>query len=93
MKGQWHFDRTLIVLSEQAGIGNIKKQSFTYTSFWVQIHNIPIMFMNRDAIQKLGEKIGTVKEVEKDETWNALVSLRVRISIDITQPLKKVVSL
>lgn len=39
--GPWYFDRALLVLSEPAGIGDIKNQSFTHTTFWVQIHNIP----------------------------------------------------
>lgn len=56
MGGPWHFDRSLLVLVEPAGSDDIKDQSFTHTSFWVQLHNIPIMCMNREAIQKLGEK-------------------------------------
>lgn len=55
-RGPWHFDRSLLVLVEQAGIDDIKDQSFTHTSFWVQLHNIPIICMNREDIQKLGEK-------------------------------------
>lgn len=74
--GPWHFDRALIVLIEPTGIGDIKNQSFTHTTFWVQIHNIPIMCMNKEAIQKLREKIGTIKEVETDEVGNVLGSLR-----------------
>ncbi|KAL9445503.1 hypothetical protein AB3S75_018492 [Citrus x aurantiifolia] len=94
MGGPWHFDRALIVLAEPTGIGDIKNQSFTHTAFWVQIHNIPIMCMNKEAIQKLGEKIGTVKEVEIDEAGECIGQFaRVRISIDISQPLKKIVFL
>lgn len=53
MGGPWHFDKALIVLTEPVSIGDIKDQSFTHTTFWVQIHNIPIMCMNREAIQNL----------------------------------------
>lgn len=35
IRGSWHFDRVLLVLSEPIGIGDIKEQSFTHTSFWV----------------------------------------------------------
>ncbi|KAH9698768.1 DUF4283 domain-containing protein [Citrus sinensis] len=94
MGGLWHFDRALIVLTEPTGIGDIKNQSLTHTTFWVQIHNIPIMCMNKEAIQKLGEKIATVKEVETDEAGECIGQFaRVRISIDISQPLKKIVFL
>ena len=41
--------------------------------------------MNKDAIQKLGEKIGTMQEIETDETGECIGQFaRVRISIDIT---------
>lgn len=50
--------------------------------------------MNKEAIQKLGEKIGTVKEVETDEAGECIGQFdRVKISIDISQPLKKIVFL
>lgn len=50
--------------------------------------------MNKDAIQKLGEKIGIVKEVGTDETGECLGQFtRIKVSTDITQPLKKVVFL
>ncbi|KAH9703270.1 zinc knuckle protein [Citrus sinensis] len=94
MGGPWHFDRALIVLTKPTGIGDIKNQSFTHATFWVQLHNIPIMCMNKEAIQKLGEKIGTVKEVETDEAGECIGQFaRARISIDISQPLKKIVFL
>ncbi|KAH9650909.1 CCHC-type domain-containing protein [Citrus sinensis] len=94
MGGPWHFNRALIVLTEPTGIGDIKNQSFTHVTFWVQIHNIPIMCMNKEAIQKLGEKIGIVKEVETDDAGECFGQFaRARISIDISQPLKKIVFL
>ncbi|KAH9680286.1 zinc knuckle protein [Citrus sinensis] len=92
MGGPWHFDRALIVLTEPTGIGNIKNQSFTHTSFLVQIHNVPIMCMDKESMQKLSEKIGIVKEVDTDEIGECNGQFTpARIFIDITQPLKKVV--
>ncbi|KAH9785588.1 zinc knuckle protein [Citrus sinensis] len=63
MGGPWYFDRALIVLTEPRGIGDIHKQVFTHTSFWVQFHNVPIMCMHKEAIHMLGEKVGTVEEI------------------------------
>lgn len=86
--GPWRFDRSLLVLSEPASIGDIKDQSFTHTSFWVQVHNIHIMCINKDAIQKLGEKIGTMQEIEIDETGECIGQFAcVRIFIDITREI------
>lgn len=83
--GPWHFDRALLVLAEPSGIGDIKKQSFTHTSFWVQIHNLPIMCMVRETIKMLGERIGIVEDIEADEAGECIGQFaRVRISVNIT---------
>lgn len=41
-------------------------------------------------MKEIGQRIGKVEEVETDETWECLDSFaRIKILIDITQPLKK----
>lgn len=66
--GPWHFGRSLMVITEPTGVGNIKKQDFTHASFWVQIHNMPIMCVDKKIIQEIGGRIGRVQEAETDET-------------------------
>lgn len=89
--GPWHFDRALIVLTEPKGIGEIIKQSFTHTTFWVQIQNVPVACLERYFLQELGGKIRIVKEVETDEYGKYIGEfIRVRISIKMTQPLEKI---
>lgn len=79
------------MMTEPTSIGDINEQSFTHASFLVQIHNVPIMFMHKGAVQNLGEKIGEVKEVETDEDGECIeIFARLRISVDITQPLKNI---
>ena len=48
--GPWHFDRVLIVLKEPSGIGNMRKEEFTHAAFWVQIHNVPIICIERENV-------------------------------------------
>ncbi|KAL9417008.1 hypothetical protein AB3S75_040075 [Citrus x aurantiifolia] len=92
--GPWHFDRAFIALTEPAGIRDIKKQDFSHVSFWVQIHDVPIMCMSKDMAAELGKVIGKVKEVETDAAGECFGQfLRLRISIDITKPLKKIIEL
>lgn len=92
--GPWHFDRALIVLIEPVGIGDVKKQDFSHTSFWVQIHDVPIMCMTKEMATALGEAIEKVEEVETDATGECFGQfLRLRISVDITRPLKKILEL
>ncbi|XP_052296966.1 uncharacterized protein LOC127902189 [Citrus sinensis] len=92
--GPWHFDNSLIVFSEPKGVGDVKKQACTHTSFWVQLHNVPLMCMDKYAIQKLGSLIGKVEEVDTDEGGECIGPIfRTRISVNVTKPLKKIIFL
>lgn len=49
------------------------------------------MCMNREAFQKLGERVGSFKEIETDESGDCIGQFaRPRISVEITQLLKNV---
>ena len=92
--GPWHFDRALIVLAEPRGIGEVAKQSFTHTSFWVQIRNVPLACMDKDFLRELGEKLGSVEEVQTDDNGDCIGEYaRIRVSINITQSLERILFL
>lgn len=92
--GPWHFENGLIILKEPVGIGEITKQDFTHVSFWVQIHNVPIMCRDTKTIQELGEAIGRVEEVGTDDNGDCFGKyIRLRISIDFTKPLIQMLEL
>ena len=55
--GPWHFDKSLMILAEPTGVGDIKNKAFTHTFFWVQIHNMPLMCMDKKSVQEIGEKL------------------------------------
>lgn len=71
--GPWHFNKALMVFTEPSGMEDIKKkQSFQYTSLWVQLNNVPPMCMEKDAIQETGEKIGKGDEVKNNESGECI---------------------
>ncbi|KAL5752884.1 hypothetical protein ACOSQ2_023391 [Xanthoceras sorbifolium] len=88
-RGPWHFDKSLIVLEEPMGAGEILKMKFQKSEFWVQIYNIPLMCMNKKVTKMLAETIGEVVEVplEPKDYWGKFI--RVKVRIDVTQPLKR----
>ncbi|KAL5770482.1 hypothetical protein ACOSP7_014636 [Xanthoceras sorbifolium] len=73
--GPWSFDKNLLVLKEAVGIGRVSEIDFSLAPFWVQIYDLPLACMNKDMGLFLGGLIGTL--------------LRVRVIINVTQPLKR----
>ncbi|TXG53035.1 hypothetical protein EZV62_022204 [Acer yangbiense] len=79
---------SLIVLEKPVGTGNISRLGFNMADFWIQIHDILILCMNRRTAKWLAEQIGEVVEIpsESRECWGKF--MRVKVKIDISKPLK-----
>ncbi|KAK0608552.1 hypothetical protein LWI29_032271 [Acer saccharum] len=88
-RGPWHFDNSLIVLEKPDKLGDISTLKFNQADFWVQIHNIPIMCMNRRMARWLANQLGEVLELPSDskECWGKF--LRVKVRIDLSRPLER----
>lgn len=92
--GPWHFNRALMVLIEPTSIRELTKLSFSHVSFWIQIHNVPIMCMNEETIRDFGKEIGKVEEVGTNAAGECIGKYaRLRVPVDVTKPLVKVLSL
>ncbi|TXG53056.1 hypothetical protein EZV62_022225 [Acer yangbiense] len=88
-RGPWHFDNSLITLEKPDRLGDISMLKFNQADFWVQIHNIPIMCMNRSMARWLANQLEEVLELPSDskECWGKF--LRVKVRIDISRPLER----
>ncbi|TXG73549.1 hypothetical protein EZV62_002128 [Acer yangbiense] len=88
-RGPWHFGNSLIALEKPVGSGNISKLGFNKADFWIQIHEVPIMCMNRRIARWLADQLGEVVEIssESRECWGKY--MRVKVRIDIWKPLKR----
>jgi hypothetical protein len=63
---------------------------FSVSPIWVQIHNMPLGCMNREAGFQIGSTLGKVEDVavaEDDVGWGWY--LRVRVAINLYQPLEQ----
>jgi 14-3-3 protein epsilon len=88
--GPWTFDNNMLLL-ERVQLGmQIESIPLFYTDFWVQIHNLPAGLMKEMVGVKLGSYIGTFMEYDKNNNtsfWRQY--MRVRVKVDVRQPLKK----
>ncbi|TXG59698.1 hypothetical protein EZV62_014271 [Acer yangbiense] len=88
-RGSWYFEKSLIALEKPTGTGDISLLGFNKVELWVQIHEVPIMCMNRRMAKWMAEQIGEVIEIpsESKECWGRY--MRVKVQIDILRPLKR----
>ncbi|KAL5732522.1 hypothetical protein ACOSP7_031876 [Xanthoceras sorbifolium] len=88
-RGPWSFDNALLVLEAPLGVGAVANMKFERVMFWVQIHNVPLICMNKEACNYLGGLIGTMADLDigvAEECFGKY--LRVRVWVDVTKLLK-----
>ena len=84
----WSFEKQLILLQDFEGELVPKEIVQKWTTFWVQIYNLPLKSMTRETRMEIGTKIGMVLDIdvlEKGVQWGKF--LRVRIRFDATKKL------
>ncbi|KAK2658387.1 hypothetical protein Ddye_004920 [Dipteronia dyeriana] len=62
-RGLWHFGKSLIAIEKPVCTGNVTNLGFNKAEFWVQIHDIPILCMNRRTARWLAEQIREVVDI------------------------------
>ena len=84
----WSFDKHLLVLQHYDKDEPIEDLTFNSTTFWVQVHDIQVRFMNPKVVEGICSTVGTV--VRKSKTkMNGGSFMRVRVNVDVTRPLSR----
>ena len=84
----WSFDKHLMVLQSYDKDTPVEELKFNYTSFWVQVHDIPVRFMNQKVAAGICSQVGTViKKPEAEGEGGSF--MRIRVRVDITIPLSQ----
>ena len=87
----WTYDKHLVVFEKVVANVPISALSFQYTSFWIQIHDLPIHCLNSETCEAIGSSLGTPLLMTDSEGEGGKGNyLRVRVRIDITKPLNRV---
>ena len=82
----WTFDKYLVLLHKLGAGEAVNKVQFHTTPFWVQIHGLPTMSQTKEVGVRIGSILGKKVDVE-DKGFCQGGYLRIRVTMDITQPL------
>ncbi|KAK9991307.1 hypothetical protein SO802_026292 [Lithocarpus litseifolius] len=83
----WSFDKHLVVLRHYDNATPIRELNFNKVPMWVQIHDIPLPFLNRGVAEELCTAVGEVCKDTKLSEMDGGHYFRVKTTVDITFPL------
>lgn len=95
LNGQpWHFDKVALLLTEMDDAQKPSDLQFFALPMWVRVYNVPFRGRyNEDNARILGNKIGDNIAMDKTDSLGMERSIRLRVSIDVRNSLKKQVTL
>ena len=84
----WSFDKYLLVLHKLDKGDSISTISFDRSSFWIQIHGLPMRMQTLEVAKKIAGPLGLIEKVDIGSKGFRLGKyLRIRVNIDISKPL------
>jgi hypothetical protein len=86
----WSYDRYALVLNDFDGNTPPSLMQFQHTPIWIQVHDLPLLCMNRGVGTKIGASLGEIVDVDMagdGAGWGRC--LRLRVVIDIFKPLER----
>jgi hypothetical protein len=86
----WSFDRQILVLYDFDGSIPPAQMKFTHSPFWIQVHDMPLICMNKAVGTKIGESLGVLEDVDvagDGSGWGRC--LRLRVTLDLFNPLER----
>ena len=82
----WSFDKHLMVLQRYDEDMLVEEFQFNRTSFWVQVHDIPVRFMNQKVAEGICSNVVTVfKKFETEGEGGSFMRVRLDITIPLSQ--------
>ncbi|XP_031106836.1 uncharacterized protein LOC116011413 [Ipomoea triloba] len=88
--GPWSFEQSLLILKRVVPPEVPESVNLNSTDFWVQIHSLPVGLRSEAILSAMGNFIGSlVKTDERNFDGSMRSFFRIRVSINVTKPLRK----
>lgn len=56
----WCFNKNLVVMKRYDNDVPLWESKFSSSTFWVQVHDIPIRYMTKEVVEELCDTVGEV---------------------------------
>lgn len=88
--GPWSFEQSLLILKQITPPEDPESVVLDTAGFWVQLHGLPTGYRSEAVLCAMGNFIGRlVKTDERNFDGSMRTFFRIRVSIDVTRPLRK----
>ena len=81
MSEPWSFDKHLIVMQRYDSDRPLQDIKFDRTTLWVQVHGLPLKYMNFEAGTKICEVVGEVIQPSNTRLFDAEDFIRIKVSV------------
>ncbi|KAM1056803.1 hypothetical protein ACFX13_030918 [Malus domestica] len=86
----WFFKGDLVMVADRSAKGLNRWTLLHLGTFWVQVHNVPILSMTQAVAESIGGLMGTVRKVDKSGSRDCIGRfLRVKIRFNVREPLMR----
>lgn len=79
----WNFDKHLVVLQRYSTYILLQDFSLNETTLWIQVHNIPVSYMNRETTEDICMVARKVICSSGDPDSGGVGFIRVRVTVDV----------
>ncbi|PON35072.1 Zinc knuckle CX2CX4HX4C [Parasponia andersonii] len=82
-KEPWNFNTCQLVLKPIDDVTDTDWNDYSLTSFWIQLHNLPLFGRTRDIGELIEDRVGVCLDVETDENGQCFGKF---VRVDISKP-------
>ncbi|KAM2009144.1 hypothetical protein ACFX16_003954 [Malus domestica] len=86
----WTFKNDLVMVADRKENGRNRWAPLSEGTFWVQMHNVPVLSMTQAVAKSIGGLMGVVSKVDKSGSRDCIGRfLRVKINFNVREPLMR----
>lgn len=83
----WSLDKCIMVLARHEHSAPINALDMNTVSFWVQVHDIPLRFRNKEVAEQICGAIGLITQPENPNDCDGESFVRICVNVNISLPL------